>query len=258
MSFLFNEPWLLFLAVFLLLCGSSAIGYRLAFATHINDVSHHHDEIRGLRDGLFVLLGLLLGFTIAMVLPRFDQREELVVKEANAIRTTMLGAEMLPEPQRGKTLEVLREYVGVRHSFANVTLVNRTSFNRNLERTRELQDELWQQIVGVTRENQSAVISAYARSLSDMINMAELRTAVFEHRVPKEVWIVILLVAVFQTFVAGYNLKQRFWLSLVITPLVIAVVMTLIADLDSPRKGFIQIEQNSMERLATRVATGEQ
>jgi hypothetical protein len=33
------------------------------------------------------------------------------------------------------------------------------------------------------------------------------------------------------------------------TPLVIAVVMALIADLDSPYTGLIHVEQNAMNRL---------
>jgi hypothetical protein len=49
----------------------------------INGDSQHHEHITGLRDGLFILLGLLLGFTVAMVLPLFDQRSQLVADEAN-------------------------------------------------------------------------------------------------------------------------------------------------------------------------------
>jgi hypothetical protein len=33
------------------------------------------------------------------------------------------------------------------------------------------------------------------------------------------------------------------------TPMVVAIVMALVADLDSPHTGMIAIRQNSMERL---------
>jgi hypothetical protein len=249
MSFLFDEPWLLFLAVGILLFTSSAVGYGLALATRVNEISHHHEQITGLRDGLFVLLGLLLGFSIAMVLPRFDLREQLVVDEANAIRTTMLRAELLPEPERSKTLELLREYVLVRQDFGSVGSLNSSALSRTTQRTKSLQEELWQQIVAVTKEDQSAIISAYVQSLNDTISVAERRLAGFEHRVPKTVWVIIVIVGVVQSFVTGYHLKQKFWFALVITPLVVAVVMGLIADLDSPHTGFIHVEQNSMERV---------
>jgi hypothetical protein len=37
-----------------------------------------------------------------------------------------------------------------------------------------------------------------------------------------------------------------------VTPLVVAVVIGLIADLDDPYTGLIRVEQNSMNRLANR------
>lgn len=254
MSFLFVHPLLLFIAVLILLLGSSAIGYRLASATRINDVTHHHEQITGLRDGLFVLLGLLLGFTIAMVLPRFDRRQDLVVEEANTIRRTMLRAQVLPEPERNKTLELLREYVIVRADFTNVKLADAVALNRNIEQTRALQDELWRQAVDVTQQNQTAVVAAYLTSLSDTIDVAELQLAFLEHRVPKQVWIVLIMIGVFQGFVAGYNLKQNFWLVRTITPIVIALVLALIVDLDSPRTGFIHTDQRSIQRLVKDVS----
>jgi len=253
---LFREPWLLFIFLVLLLSGAAAVGYRFAVATRINDIGHLHEQITGLRDGLFVLEGLLIGFTIAMVLPRFDHRQDLVVEEASAIRTTMLRADVLPQPQRSKTLGLLREYVAVRKDFANVGLISPAALARNTDRTTALQDELWQQAVAVTQQNQSALVSSYMGSLNEMISVSEQRLAYLEHRVPTEVWAIIIIVGAFQSFVAGYNLKQKFWLSLVITPVVVALVVTVIADLDSPRTGFIRIEQNSMERLSNSIAGG--
>ena len=100
MRFLLDNPWLVFVAVSVALITSATVGHRLALATHVNEDSHQHEHITGLREGLFILLSLLLGFTVAMVLPRFDERTLLVVDEANAIGTTMLRAETLPEPHR--------------------------------------------------------------------------------------------------------------------------------------------------------------
>jgi Protein of unknown function (DUF4239) len=256
MTTLFREPWLLFIFLVLLLSGAAAMGYRFAVATRINDIGHLHEQITGLRDGLFVLEALLIGFTIAMVLPRFDHRQDLVVEEASAIRTTILRADVLPAPQRSKTLELLREYIAVRKDFVNVGLITPAALARNTDRTTALQDELWQQAAPVTEQNQSALMASYIGSLNEMISVSEQRLAYLEHRVPTEVWITIIIVGAFQSFVAGYNLKQKFWLSLVITPVVVALVVTVIVDVDSPRTGFIHIEQNSMERLSNSIAGG--
>jgi hypothetical protein len=232
---------------------SAVLGYRLALSTRINEDTHHHEHITGLREGLFVVLGLLLGFTVAMVLPRFDQRNQLVVDEANAIGTTMLRAEILPEPQRAKTLELLREYVVVRRDFAGQTLLDRPALNRETQRTNALQRQLWQEMIAATQQNPTVVLVTYLQALNAMIDIAETRLAAFENRIPTTVWLIIFLVAVFQSFTIGFSLKRRFWFSLVMTPLVVAVVMALVADLDSPHTGLIGIRQNSMERLVQEV-----
>ena len=61
------------------------------------------------RDALFVLLSLLLAFTLAMAVPRYDHRRELVVQEANAIGTTYLRAQTLAQPYRENLEQLLRE-----------------------------------------------------------------------------------------------------------------------------------------------------
>lgn len=247
--FLLDKPALVFVTVCLALVAASALGYRLALSSRINEDSHHHEHITGLREGLFVLLALLLGFTVAMVLPRYDQRNQLVIDEANAIGTTMLRAEVLPEPQRGKTLQLLHEYVDLRRDFAAETLIDRSSVDNEAQQTKAIQRQLWQEMIAVTQKNQSGVVATYLQSLNAMIDIAETRLAVFENRVPPTVWLIIFLVAAFQCFTTGFSLKRRFWFSLVMTPLVVAVVMALVADLDSPHTGFITIHQDSMERL---------
>jgi hypothetical protein len=251
--FLLDRPWLVFTTVCIALFLAAMLGHRVALSSRVNEDSHNHEHITSLREGLFILLGLLLGFSVAMELPRFDERTQLVIDEANAIGTTMLGAEMLPEPQRGKALELLREYVAVRRDFVRQTLLDRTALDRETQRTKALQTQLWQQTV-IDRETQPAVVQTYIKPLTGMIELSEARLAAFENRVPITVWLIIFLVAAFQSFATGYSLKRRFWFSLVMTPLVVAVVMALLADLDSPHAGLITIKQNSMERLANDAA----
>ena len=250
MSLLLRQPLIFFFSVAVVLFVSTLLGYRLASATGVNEDAHRHEHIAGLREGLFVLLGLLLGFTIAMVLPRFDQRRDLVAEEAHAIGTTWLRAKMLPEPQRGKSVQLLREYVGVRQGFAGEMLGDPTALNRTFQQTNALQEQLWQQAVEVTQQKETAVVATYVQALNEMIGVSEKRLAAFENRVPEAVWIIILMVAAFQSFITGYSLKRKVWLSLIVTPLVVAMVMALIVDLDDPHSGFIRVQQNSMNRLA--------
>jgi hypothetical protein len=59
---------------------------------------------------------------------------------------------------------------------------------------------------------------------------------------------------VIAVFTRGLTLASRFWLNLVLAPLTIAIVVTLIADLDSPSRGFIRLDQRAMQRLKADLA----
>lgn len=254
MNFLLREPWIFFVCVAAVLFVSTLIGFMMASATKVNEDSHRHEHITGLREGLFVLLGLLLGFTIAMVLPRFDQRRDLVAEEAHAIGTVWLRAQLLPEPQRSKSEQLLREYVDVRKGFSGETMGDPALLDRTVQQTHAIQKQLWEQAVPVAQQNQTAIVASYVQGLNEMNGVADKRLATFENRVPEAVWIIILVVAIFQSFITGYSLKRKIWLSLVVTPLVIALVMALIVDLDDPHSGLIRIQQNSMNRLAAEIS----
>jgi hypothetical protein len=64
------------------------------------------------------LLALLLGFTFSMAADRFDARRLLVLDEANAIGTAYLRAQLLPEPHRTRTSELLVRYTDNRIALA--------------------------------------------------------------------------------------------------------------------------------------------
>src|SRR3984957_14127054 len=107
MTPLIDYPSLLFIFLFVFYAIALEIGFRLASRSRENEDPDLHEQAVGVRDGVIVLLSLLLGFTLALALPRYDLRRQLIVDEANAIGTTDLRAQMLPEPARSKTLELL-------------------------------------------------------------------------------------------------------------------------------------------------------
>jgi hypothetical protein len=59
----------------------------------------------------------------------------------------------------------------------------------------------------------------------------------------------ILSVSLIAIFCRGLTLTQRFWLTLVLAPITIALVVALVADLDSPSTGLIRVEQRAVQRL---------
>src|SRR5262245_4419033 len=73
-------------------------------------------NVSTLESAMLGLLALIIGFTFAMSLSRFEARRDAVLNEANAIGTTALRARLLPEANRAEALKALREYVQIRLS----------------------------------------------------------------------------------------------------------------------------------------------
>jgi hypothetical protein len=183
-----------------------------------------------------------------MALSRFDQRKQLIVDEANAIGTSMLRAEMLPEGARGKMLGLLREYVDARIRFSE-TRMHEQGFDESIAHGKRLQNQMWQESVEVAKTTPNAITSLFVQSLNDMIDVSEKRVAMLENRVPPPIWIMLTLISLLACLTVGMSVRRRFWYVMMISPLMIAIVMALIADLNSPRSGFLQTGRQSMERL---------
>ncbi len=69
-----DHPLLLSLGLFVLLTATVEAGFRLAVLSSPNIDEERREQIAASRDALGILLSLLLGFTLAMALPRFDLR----------------------------------------------------------------------------------------------------------------------------------------------------------------------------------------
>jgi hypothetical protein len=82
-----------------------------------------------------------------------------------------------------------------------------------------------------------------------MIDVSEKRVAMLENRVPPPIWIMLTLISLLACLTVGMSVRRRFWYVMMISPLMIAIVMALIADLNSPRSGLLQTGRQSMERL---------
>lgn len=248
MTWLIDDPRLVFLVPFVVFMVALEIGFRLASIRNANVDADLHEQAVGVRDGVVVLLSLLLGFTLAMALPRFDQRRELIVDEASAIGTTALRAQTLPEPARTVSLELLREYVGARIDFSDDS-AGAAKIDSAAERAHQIQSSLWQLAVDAAAKNPTPITSLYITSLNEMMDLDSKRTAAIENRVPRPIWIMLFLMGILACLSFGFSLRRRFILSMIVAPLMISIVMALIADLDTPNRGFIRISQQSLLRL---------
>lgn len=254
MNTLINHPWLFGLLTAVFLAGFIESGQRISAHYRIDEDSDRKNQLLAIRDGLFLLVSLLLGFTLAFVVPRYSERRELLIQEANAIGTTYLRAETLPSPTREEIQNLLREYVDARLDL-DAAQANEARVTEAVARAKRIHQNLWDGMTKVASSDRSAVAAAYMNVLNELIDLHEKRISASEHRIPPGVWFLILSVSAISVFTRGLTVPRRFWLTLVLVPLTIAIVVALIADLDSPNAGIVRLDQRAMQRLKTDIST---
>jgi hypothetical protein len=159
-----------------------------------------------------------------------------------------LCAETLASSNSSQAQQLLKEYVDARLDENNAGL-DSTRATEADHLVKHIQERLWEGSVEITKTDRSAVAAAYLSSLTQVIDLHEKRVASFENRVPISVWLLIFSVSTIAVFARGLTLGRRFWLTILLAPLTIAITVTLIADLDTPSSGFIRIDQRPMLRL---------
>ena len=204
--------------------------------------------VESARHGLGVLLGLLLGFSLPMAQPHYEQRTQLVIEEADTIATVAQRARLLPEPFRDRILQLLPEYVDARLEFARADL-NGPVLMAAVNRAKRLQNEMWQQTVMLAQQNVNVLTPLVAQSVGQLSDLIEQRLAATEKHIPTPIWLTLILISVLTCFVVGYSMRYRVLLGMLVLPLTVAIVLSLVSELDNPRAGLVRVSQQSMQRL---------
>ena len=96
--------------LFAVILGAAALGVFIGRRHR-----HRREELRepfgALQGALLGVVGLVLAFGLALAVGRYESRRAVVVEDANAIGTTWLRAQTLPEPTRSRSLVLIRALV---------------------------------------------------------------------------------------------------------------------------------------------------
>jgi hypothetical protein len=251
MTYLLNAPWLLGFLLAIFLAGVIELGRKTASLLRVDD-ENRKEQMVAIRDGLFLLTSLLLGFTMALAVPRYTERRSLLIEESVSIGTTYLRADLLPQPYRDNSRALLRRYVDTRLDLDAAGL-DAASFNDAASRSSEIQSKLWSDAVAVAQTDRTSITATYITSLNETIDLHDKRLASLENRIPLPVWFLVITISAIAAFSRGVTQPRRFWLTLVLAPITIAIVVALIADLDSPSTGMLRIDQRAMQRLKSEI-----
>ena len=235
--------WSLFVLTAAICLGMVEAGAALsAYALRHQREKEPEAPLGALVGAMLGLLGFILAFTFGMTASRFDVRRQLVLEEANSIKTTYLRAALIPQAQSAEVRRWLREYVDVR---LNLTPEN---LPESIRISEEIHGRLWSQAQTLTDESMDSELrSLFVASLNDLINLHQSRKTVgYQYRIPGEVWLSIYLLSVMSMLALGYQVGMCGRRRLLATPLLalaFSLVILMIADIDRPGEGFMRVSQ---------------
>jgi len=249
--------WIVFEAAMVLLAigifvVALEVGYRLGERQQARSDEPDKTHANALHGAVLGLLALLLGFTFAMSVSRYENRKTLMVDQANAIGTAWLRGKLLPQPYADRTQVLFREYVESRLQY-NAAGRDDRAIAAAEARATTIENELWEiSRILFAEDPRTHPTNLYTQALNEVFDIREKRRFALDDRVPMAVTIMLFLVSIAAMGMVAYSCGlsgRRRALANLNFACLIAVVLIIILDIDAPRAGFVQVSQDSLLRL---------
>ena len=200
---------------------------------------------------MYALLGLVLAFTYSFTMSRYDQRKQAILREANALGTAFLRADLAPEPVRSELRERLRDYAATRQVRPEA-VDTPAKLQAFLEHSVREQSTLWPVVEQLLGDEVNPLNVSIMTSINDVIDLHTVRLyAAFDLLPSVALWMLVALAAA-ALAVTGYNrglVGSMNRVRLFVLALVLAAVITLITDFDRGLHGLVRLDQSPIEAL---------
>ena len=242
MQTLTSSPFTLAAVLLLVLLACHEAGYLVGLRVKAIDDDYKR-RVDMIRNAILALVTFLIGFSFAGAGARFIDRQDMIVKEANAIGTSYLRAMLLPEPQRGMLQAELKQYtLGRIELLRNFDPENTRAF---LNKAGESQMRIWKagvEGVGTDREFANFMLPP----LNDVIDIHSEHLSAARRHIPQTILMVIIVAAAIGMAMIGYDnglVRKRYLLLSSAFAVVSAASLWMTIDLDRPRHGLVRASE---------------
>lgn len=249
MEDLTHYPVLVFLVAFVSLSLASATGAWLRRRSP-SVVTEQKEDLGVILAATLTLLALIIGFSFSMATNRYDQRKNFEEAEANAIGTEILRADLIPAADAANVRRLLGEYLDQRIQF--YTNTDDTVRARIDQRTGQLEADLWAAVRGPAAAQPTPVAALVLAGMNDVINSQGYTQAAYWNRIPTAAWFLMAAIALCSNLLFGYQSRDGNAAGKLgfVLPFVVSIAFLLIADIDAPRHGLIEVRPQNLESLA--------
>ncbi len=245
--------WVFFVGTLFLVLLSVEGGYFWARCRLRREKQEKEAPVGAMVGAALGLLAFLLAFVFGLAMEHFQARKLALVDEANAIRKAYLLTDVVPDAHQAGLRQVLRAYVDERLRWVRLQGAEGEPSGR------ALLDQLWAQAAKVGAQNPGGV-DVFLEAVHRVIELHAERVMVRERtRIPGFLWVILVTISVLATASMGYHCGVA---GTVRSPVMLAVaiafsaVIMLIADLDLPGEGFINVSQQPMVDVRDALRSG--
>jgi hypothetical protein len=253
--------WLLFLITTILVVATIEVGYQLGNAARRRSEEEKESPVSAIAGTVLALLAFILAFTFGFVANKYDSRRELVRDQAAAIRTAFSRSDFLPEPSRDGSKILYNNYIDLIIEAADPD--NADDLPVLISEAKTIETQLWGMAVENVRLGDNSDISAmYVDSINEMSNVLATRVAIaVQARMPTGMWYVLYALIALGMIAVGYQTaiaaSRRSWV-MVIMALSFSIVITVIAALDNPERGYLSVSQRPLTDLQAEMQQSQQ
>jgi hypothetical protein len=243
-----NYPRIFFLFSLLVLWLSAQIGLYVRWRWALKD--DEREDFSVVQTATLTLLGLIIGFSFSMAISRYDLRKNYEEAEANAIGTEYVRAGLLPAADAPAVRSQLRKYLDLRISFYRTR--DASELRQINADTAHLQTEMWSTVEAPAVAQPTPVIALAVAGMNDVLNSQGYTQAAWWNRIPTSAWSLMIAIAICCNLLVGYGARgaKANASLLFVLPLVVSIAFLLIADIDSPRGGFIHVIPQNLVSLS--------
>ena len=255
MFFFSLSSWQLALLV-LAVVAAATIGGHLV-GGHMRKESDTLREPFGvLQAALLGVVGLILAFGLSLAVGRYEDRRAATVAEANAIGTTYLRAQLIAEPARSRSLDLLRSYTDLA---LNITseVPSSPAMRRTTAAEGVLQRRLWR-LAGQAMA--AAPIGSaprlYVDSLNSTIDQQSVRLSALNNRVPGAVLAIEVVGAAVALGLLAMHISilGRGLVPMLVAAALVTLLLLVTFDLDRPTRGLITVPSTPLQALRASMA----
>lgn len=249
----FRQPTVVVVLVLCVVVGGAMV-VGLVFGRRLASRPDAQREPVGVVQGAMLgLIGLLLAFGLSMAVGRYEVRRGLLVDEANAIGTTYLRAQLLPEPVRTDTLTLLERYADDSIALAD-SVPDSAEFDAAVLDITVTQRLLWADAAAAVQADPDGTAPRlYIESLNETIDAHTSRVASLRNRVPNAVMMlqIITSAAALGILALYITMLGRSTVPSIFAGAVVVLILFISFDLDRPHRGLIQVPFGPLEDVRT-------